>query len=71
MSKNELKPCPCGKIPTELHISDAGQGGKWANVCGNCCDEWMLEFRTDYNNLDSDECMKLAVDWWNDAGRGE
>jgi len=65
----ELKPCPCGKTPKNLIITDAGQGGKWANVYGECCAEWMLEFRTDYHRLDSDECMELAIKWWNDATR--
>jgi hypothetical protein len=68
---SDLKACPCGKLPAELHISENGQGGKWMNVAGSCCDEWMIEFRTRYNAIDSDECMKLAVEAWNDAKRGE
>ena len=64
-----LKKCPCGETPMELHISDAGQGGKWATVSGACCDEWMIEFRTNYHDLDTDECMDLAIDAWNGAAR--
>ena len=67
---SELKKCPCGKTPIELWITDAGQGGKWANVEGGCCGEWMIEFRTQYNDLKSGECMKLAIEAWNDAPRG-
>ncbi len=67
---DKLKPCPCGKIPSALSIVDAGQGGKWANVMGDCCSEWMIEFRTSYYALDSNDCMKLATEAWNDSPRG-
>ena len=63
------KLCPCGKRPNKLHITDAGQGSKWANVMGDCCREWMIEFRTSYYALDSDECIKLAIEAWNEAPR--
>ena len=65
----ELKPCPCGETPKELSISDAGQGGKWANVSGDCCGEWTIEFRTTYKALDSAECMRLAIEAWNESPR--
>lgn len=64
-----LAACPCGKTPDTLIITDAGQGGKWAMVCGNCCGDWMIEFRTGYNPLESDECERLARDAWNAARR--
>lgn len=69
--KNELviKPCPCGKTPKKLYIHDTGQGGKWANVNGDCCGEWEIEFRTGYHSYDSDECMALAIAAWNEAPR--
>ena len=62
-----LKPCPCGKIPNSLLIAD--NGAKWAYVFGDCCNEWHIEFRTSYNPIDSDECMKLATEAWNLASR--
>jgi hypothetical protein len=62
-----LNPCPCGKTPTKLCLCDAGQGGKWANVSGDCCNEWTLEFRTEYNALDSEKCIELATERWNEA----
>lgn len=64
-----LAVCPCGKIPTTLQIYDAGQGGKWANVAGDCCGEWLIEFRTNYTAQDSDECKALAALAWNSAPR--
>jgi len=64
-----MKKCGCGKTPTELYITDAGQGGKWAMVSGVCCGEWMVEFKTQYNGLRSDECMALAIESWDDAPR--
>lgn len=65
----ELKQCPCGKIPNSLFVSYT-ESQKWANVCGSCCSEWMIEFGTNYHRLDSDECMALAVKAWNNAPRG-
>jgi len=65
----ELATCPCGKTPTELNITDAGQGRKWANVAGNCCGEWMIEFRTHYTEFRSEECVQLAREAWNAAPR--
>lgn len=67
---NKLKECPCGATPTELNITDSGQGGKWAHVGGNCCGEWEIDFRTEYNDIFSTECETLAMECWNDAPRG-
>ena len=67
---SDLKQCPCGKTPERLCISDAGQGGKWAFVTGYCGGEWMIEFRTSYRALDSDECMADAIQAWNETERG-
>lgn len=64
-----LLPCPCGVIPTELGITDAGQGGKWANVDGGCCGYWSVEFRTQYNHFGTPEMMLLATEAWNEAPR--
>jgi len=66
---SDIKQCPCGKTPEKLYISDAGQGGKWAWVSGCCCGEWSIEFRTNYAALDSDECMKSAIQGWNETER--
>jgi hypothetical protein len=62
-----LKPCPCGKIPDTLLIAD--NGAKWAYAFGDCCNEWHIEFRTAYNPIDSKECMARAVTAWNLADR--
>jgi len=65
-----LARCPCGQTPESLHLADAGQGGKYALVCGSCCDEWLIEFRTNYKPIDSGECLALATVAWNSASRG-
>jgi hypothetical protein len=65
----ELARCPCGQIPTDLIITNAGQGGKWGNVSGNCCGTWEIEFRTSYFLFDSVKCKHLAIEAWNDAPR--
>ncbi len=63
-----LKPCPCGETPTTLIIIDSGSA-KWAYVCGDCCGEWNIEFRTQYFPLATEECMALAKKAWNRVPR--
>lgn len=66
----ELKPCPCGETPTELLIDvDENQGYKYAHTYGDCCNEWSIEFRSQYKQ--GDELMSLAVQAWNDSPRAE
>lgn len=64
----DLKKCPCGKTPEGLHIAD-GYTAKWAYVSGMCCNEWEIEFRTNYDALDSADCMESAITAWNGATR--
>lgn len=68
MNKQELKPCPCGATPIGLVI-EAGYISKYANVSGQCCNEWSTEFITKYKSLDSVECMELAIQCWNGLPR--
>jgi len=68
-NKVELKPCPCGMTPKNLSLKDPCL--KWAYACGSCCGEWNIEFRTNYDKLDTAECMELAVNEWNRTPRGE
>lgn len=65
---SSLNVCPCGKVPVSLFISPGGSC-KRAYVCGECCGEWNIEFRTQYHELDSAECEDLAREAWNDATR--
>lgn len=64
-----LKPCPCGKVPTELQIVSAYRS-KFLMAAPSCCSEWMFEFRSDYLNPAAPECTALAVDAWNKMPRG-
>lgn len=64
-----LAPCPCGETPGTLSIIP-GSSSKWAWVCGDCCGDWHIEFRTNYKALDSPECRELALEAWNAAPRG-
>ena len=66
----KLNKCPCGEIPDELHIIE-GNSFKWAWVSGSCCNEWSIEFRTEYNDIGSDKCMESAITVWNGATRGK
>lgn len=65
---SDLKPCPCGETPTSLFVTPT-QTSKYANVSGDCCGEWMIEFRTHYHDTESAECMKLAEAAWYEAPR--
>ena len=62
-----LKPCPCGKVPTKLGVSE-GSTFRWGYVSGCCCG-WEIEFRTNLYKIDSPECYMKAVDAWNEAPR--
>jgi len=58
----ELKPCPCGKVPKKLLIGQR-DSDIWTYVSGDCCGIWEVEFSA------SEECMKYAIEAWNDAPR--
>jgi len=66
----KLKPCPCGATPERLNVVE-GSSCKWAFASGDCCGEWLVEFRTQYANLESEECYELAASAWNEASRAE
>ena len=66
---SELKACFCGEIPESLHLED--NGCKWAFASGSCCNEWSIEFRTNYYKLDSTEIKELAAKAWNESKRGK
>lgn len=63
-----LNPCPCGKTPTALHI-EPGQSCKYSWVCGDCCGEWNVEFRTGYLAEEDPALMEIAIEVWNRATR--
>lgn len=65
----KLEKCPCGEIPPKLDIVANGQGAKYASIVPSCCSEWMIEFRTNYKEFDSSDCMALAIEAWNGAPR--
>lgn len=69
VSTGGLARCPCGAIPEALGIMDTGQGRKYMACMGTCCGEWMIEFRSDYHQQDSAECMERAIEAWNRAPR--
>ena len=65
-----LKKCPCGQTPESLFLHSDGSA-KYASASGQCCNEWDVTFRTQYEALDSDKCMEYAIDAWNDAPRSD
>ena len=64
-----LRQCPCGETPDAIGVQDAGQGGKYALAAPNCCGEWLIEFRTNY---EAGETLRaLAEKAWNEAPSGK
>ena len=63
----DLKPCPCGKVPTAL-ILDCQRQAKYGYAMGDCCNEWLIEFRNQYTT-NSETTMARAVEGWNDTPR--
>jgi len=68
----ELKRCPCGKIPTKLHVvsRDIGPSPEFALVQGDCCGTWKILFRNGWMHLDSLAATERARNAWNQATRG-
>ena len=66
---SELKPCPCGETPNELHV-DVVAGTKWAYASGDCCDDWSVEFRTGYETNQT-KLKALAAVAWNETPRAQ
>jgi len=64
----KLKRCPCGKFPKELHTAQ-GSTAKWGYACGDCCNNWNIEFRTVNYDFSSKESYEKAVGYWNEAPR--
>ena len=62
----ELKPCPCGTIPSKLLIQP-NHSEKWMSVEGDCCGIWTIEFRANYS--DGEELQRRAREAWNEAPR--
>ncbi len=69
MEPPALARCPCGEVPDEVGTM-SGVSSKHAWVGGNCCGEWFVEFRTNYEPIGSPERMALATKAWNKANRG-
>ncbi len=67
---HELKQCPCGKIPERLDIISEHNRPKWAYASPECCGEWMIEFRNQYDDVTSKESYRKAVVAWNETTRG-
>lgn len=63
----KLAPCPCGKTPQELTVTDSTHGMAFAY--GACCNEWFIEFDACNTYLGTMECYQLAREAWNNAPR--
>jgi hypothetical protein len=71
MDKENIKSCPCGKIPERLYIQLIGPLGTQGCALAECehCRYWGVEFTVSYNELNPDAAMSLAIEAWNKAPR--
>jgi hypothetical protein len=60
--------CPCGQHPEDLMIN-LPQGAKYGQVAGNCCGDWILEFKAGYPKS-NEHLVQIASQAWEDAPRG-
>lgn len=67
LKMEKLKECPCGETPNRIHIYN--EDCKYAHAAGDCCEDWIIEFRSDYAN--GVQLEKLAIKAWNDTSRKE
>lgn len=65
----KLKRCPCGQLPERLSVVDA-TSSKWAYATPSCCNEWLFEFRTQYER-DPNKISELAEQAWNAMPRAK
>lgn len=63
-----LRPCPCGKTPANLCVME-GHTHSYAFVSGDCCGDWLVDFRIRFSAPGSEERMTLATEAWNRAPR--
>jgi hypothetical protein len=59
--------CACGQVPAELAIN-LPTNSKYGHVAGNCCGDWILEFKAGYPKS-NEHLVKIATDAWNAAPR--
>ena len=65
----ELKPCPCGKMPEKLLISE-GSTFRWRYVEGDCGCGWMFETRINtMRKASGQEDYEECVEAWNAKDR--
>lgn len=64
-----LAPCPCGEVPTELLIN-LPKNSKYGHVAGNCCADWILEFKAGYPKNDN-HLIAVATMAWDRGPRGK
>ena len=66
-NKMKLAKCPCGKTPTNLATQQ--MTGRYYYATGDCCQEWIIEYRVEYGSAQT-EADTAAIDAWNNASRG-
>ena len=62
-----LNPCPCGETPEGLYI-EMPERGKYGRASGQCCAEWGVEFKNNFE-ADGNKTMLKAAKAWNEAPR--
>lgn len=67
---SDLLPCPCGKTPKKLNISE-GSTFRWRVISGDCCGDWEHECRvpTIGEAATPEGQLKACIEAWNDLPR--
>lgn len=62
---NNLKPCPCGEVPTKLTL--------WGRIyTADCCGEWFRRAPNKVFEVDNSKAaFEILHDHWNTASRGD
>lgn len=69
MNNEQLKKCPCGKVPKKLYINWDTSLQRWGTIYTDCCASWLVEFKNNHFR-DEEKYYQDAVKAWNSLPRG-
>lgn len=70
---NNLKPCPCGEVPSGVYFYQAESGYRetYFFALANCCESHAVKFDFEWNDSVSQKDLEEATNAaWNAAPRG-
>ncbi len=60
--KVPLTPCPCGAVPEGLLV-ELQPRSKYGRVQGDCCGDWMIEFKAAFNEAPEQVALRAKAAW--------